>query len=65
MTCPQSLVATTLKEKYFKHGNIMDVTIKGNVSLMWHSIVAARRIIHSRARWRLGNDESIRIWKDK
>lgn len=62
MTCRQSLVAIILKEKYFKHDNIMDVEIKGNVSLIWRSIVAVKEIILLGARWRLGNGT---IWKDK
>lgn len=54
-----------LKEKYFKHVNVMKARVKGNVSMMWISIISFRKVIKAGAHWPLGNCESIKIWKGK
>lgn len=35
------------KEKYFKSDNIMELNVKGNVSLIWRSLAATRWIINA------------------
>lgn len=64
ITHPLSLSATILKEKYFKTNTLMEATVKGGASFLWH-IAGARDVIKVGGQWRLGNGESIRIWKDK
>lgn len=62
---PNSLVAMAFKESYFKNNNILKASERGNVSMIWQSLIVARRIIHASARWRLKNGSSIKILKDK
>lgn len=45
ITRPQSLVARILKEKYFRHVNIMEENTKSNYSYMRQSILVANDLI--------------------
>lgn len=62
---PDSLVASVMKEKYFKRTTILDAQARSNASLMWKSIMAARGVIKNGARWRVGDGEKINIWSDR
>lgn len=54
---PSSLVATTLKEKYFKNLNIFKASSK--------ILMGAKHVLNARVRWRVGDGVSIRIRQDK
>lgn len=57
ITKPHSLVVVDLKEKYFKHGNVLSTQLKRNVSFMWKCIMAAKELIIQDSRWQIGNGE--------
>lgn len=65
ISCSHSLVAMVLKENYFKHVNAMEARVRGNVSMMWRSIISSWAVLKIGAWWRLGNNKSIKFWKDK
>lgn len=65
MTGPQSLVATVLKENYFKHVNVMEARVRENALFMWQSITTTREVLKKGVQWRLGNGSTIKIWNDK
>lgn len=61
LTQPHSLVATILREKYYKSEGFMTVKAKGTKSLLWTSLWAARQLIEGGSRWRIRNGETIKI----
>lgn len=62
---PNTLVATILKEKYFKDRNVMEAKTKHHSSFSWKSIIAAKDLINQGVRWCVGNGMNIKVWKDK
>lgn len=54
---PDYLVASIIKEKYFRQGELLTVKAKTSSSMMWKRIISARKFIDSGARWRVGNGE--------
>lgn len=60
-----SLVATILREKYFRGSNFLSARFGHNPSYAWRSIVNAREVLDKGLFWRVGNGKSIRIWGDK
>lgn len=54
---PDYLVASIIKEKYFRQGELLTVKAKTSSSMMWRRIISARKFIDSGARWRVGNGE--------
>lgn len=59
-----SLLAQTLKSKYFPDSNIWETPLGYNSSFAWRSIWSARSLLEKGTRWRIGNGSSIKIWKD-
>lgn len=64
ITRPHSLVASFLKEKYFKYGDVLEAKTRNNASFMWRSILAAKELIKQGSRCQVGNGEKIKIWGD-
>ncbi|XP_019183638.1 PREDICTED: uncharacterized protein LOC109178457 [Ipomoea nil] len=62
LTKPDSLVARVYKARYFPKGTFFDAQIGNNPSFCWRSIMAAKSIICSGVRRRIGNGESALIW---
>jgi hypothetical protein len=62
---PHSLAFRMLKERYFLNSSFMGAIIPKNASFTWRSILGARKVIELGSRWRVGNGEKIRIWKDR
>ena len=62
---PQSLAFRVLKDKYFPSSSFMEASIPRNASFTWRSIMGARKVIELGSRWRVGNGDKIRIWKDR
>jgi hypothetical protein len=56
---PNSLVATVLKEKYYRGSNFLYARLGHNPSYAWRSIVNARAVLERGLFWRVGNGESI------
>lgn len=62
---PSSLVATILKEKYFKNFDIFKTFTKWNFSELWHSLISAQQVLNEGARWKVGDGSTIHLWQDK
>lgn len=62
---PHSLAFRMLKERYFLNSSFMGAIIPKNASFTWRSILGARKVIELGSKWRVGNGEKIRIWKDR
>lgn len=63
---PYALVAKILKDKYFNYKTAMEeVNVKRSAFLIWKSLTVAREILNSRIRWRVGNGNKIKFWKDQ
>lgn len=58
-------MANILKEKYLRHLDIWTVTLKNIVSLLWKSLLGTRDLVDKGARWRVGDDKTIRIWEHR
>lgn len=43
---PHTLLATILKEKYFKQDIVMEAKAKRHSSFMWNNLLAAKHLIH-------------------
>lgn len=61
---PESLSARILKTKYFPSGSILDAPLGWRPSYIWRSIWLAQDLLSEGLKWRVGNDNHIRIWKD-
>ncbi|XP_019199805.1 PREDICTED: uncharacterized protein LOC109193404 [Ipomoea nil] len=62
LTKPDSLVTRVYKARYFPTGTFFDAQVGNNPSFCWRSIMAAKSIICSGVRRRIGNGESTFIW---
>ncbi|XP_019163512.1 PREDICTED: uncharacterized protein LOC109159858 [Ipomoea nil] len=62
LTKPDSLVARVYKAQYFPKGTFFDTQIGNSLSFCWRSIMAAKSIICSGVRRRIGNGETTFIW---
>ena len=62
---PSSLVFRVLKAKYFPNTSFLEAPIPRNASYIWRSICESRDVLHNGLRWRVGNGEKIKIWKDR
>jgi len=60
-----SLPYKVFKSKYFPNCSVLDDEVKKNGSYAWQSILKARQVVRLRARWRIGNRESVFVRKDK
>lgn len=62
---PDSLVATILREKYFASDSFCTASVGNQPSYVWRSFCYARETLEGGLWWRVGNGESIKVWKDK
>ncbi|KAK2398440.1 putative mitochondrial protein [Trifolium repens] len=58
-TDTDSLVARIFKARYFPHGTYLTASLGHNPSYVWRSILQARFIVRSSARWCIGTGASI------
>jgi hypothetical protein len=61
---PDSLCARVLKAKYYPNGNLEDTVFSGNASSTWQAISYGLALLKKGLMWRVGNGQSIRIWRD-
>lgn len=61
---PNSLLATLFKAKYFKNSTILDATLGHRPSHAWKSIYEGDQFLKQGIRWRLGDGNTIKVWKD-
>lgn len=62
---PDCLVSQMLRNKYFKHGILLEVKLGQRLFYLWRSFVAALDLIKEMYFWRIGNGINTRIWGDK
>uniref|UniRef100_A0A2N9H5H6 CCHC-type domain-containing protein n=1 Tax=Fagus sylvatica TaxID=28930 RepID=A0A2N9H5H6_FAGSY len=62
---PASLVFRMFKAKYFPHTPFLEATVPHNASYLWRSICDSIVVLKAGLRWRVGNGETIKIWRDK
>jgi hypothetical protein len=62
--CIETLLARTLKSKYFADCSVWDATLGHNPSFAWRSILGARNVLELGTRWGIGDGGTVRIWKD-
>lgn len=62
---PDSLVATILREKYFASDSFCTASVGNRPPYVWRSFCFARENLEGGLWWRVGNGESIKVWKDK
>ncbi|OMO96399.1 reverse transcriptase [Corchorus capsularis] len=60
-----SLCFQVLKAKYFYRSSFMQATLGHNPSFVWRSLLAGREVIRSGSRWRIGNGQTVDIWRDR
>lgn len=53
-----------LKAKYYPNGRLEDTVFSGNASSSWQAISYGLELLKKGLVWRVGNGQSIRIWRD-
>ena len=61
---PESLMARTLKNKYFPNTSFMEAKKSPVASFTWRSILSARDLLHKGLRKVVGNGQTVDIWED-
>jgi hypothetical protein len=64
ITCPDNLCARVLRAKYYPRGNLLDTVTAWEASQTWRAIEYGLELLKQGAVWRVGNGNSIRIWRD-
>ncbi|KAM7524605.1 hypothetical protein LguiA_014507 [Lonicera macranthoides] len=58
-------MARVPKEKYFLKLSFWEVIRPGGASFVWKSIRDARCVLERGTRWRIGNDRSVSVWRER
>lgn len=61
---PESLCARVLKAKYFSNSSVIEAQPRQGMSYTWRSILRGIQALNLGVIWRLGDGESINIWRD-
>lgn len=61
---PNSLVSKVLRARYYKNSDFLHASLGSNPSFVWRSILWDRQVIKAGIRWRIGNGQSILMYKD-
>lgn len=64
MSSPNSLVARTLKAKYYPNNSVLEAPINSGVSFLWQSIMASKDLLRKGTRWRIGRGDSVSVMND-
>lgn len=59
-----SLVSKVLRAMYYKNSDFLHASLGSNTSFVWRSILWGRQGIKAGIRWRIGNGQSILMYKD-
>ncbi|XP_031127504.1 uncharacterized protein LOC116029594 [Ipomoea triloba] len=62
---PSSLVARVCQAKYYPGSSFLEARASNNPSFIRNSLLTAKEVIRSNSRWRIGNGNRVKIWKDK
>ncbi|KAK6118987.1 hypothetical protein DH2020_047273 [Rehmannia glutinosa] len=63
-TDTHSLLALSLKARYYPNGSFLTAKKGYNPSFTWQSILAGQQVLNAGIRWTIGNGTSIRVWGD-
>ncbi|PNT67983.1 hypothetical protein BRADI_3g34611v3 [Brachypodium distachyon] len=63
LTVPNSLCARVMKAKYFPVGNLIDAFTR-DASPCWRGIEHGLELLKKGTIWRIGNGQSVNIWRD-
>jgi hypothetical protein len=58
------LCARLLKAKYYPNGNLLDTVFNKYSSSSWKGVEYGLELLKKGIIWRVGNGNSIRIWRD-
>ena len=62
---PDSLVARIMKAKYYPECLALEAPLGNRPSFAWRSIHRASELVKNGLVWRVGNGETVQIWKDR
>ena len=60
----ECLCTRVLKARYFPNGRLEDTVFTSNASQTWQAIVHGLELLRKGLVWRIGNGQSVRIWRD-
>jgi hypothetical protein len=64
LTKPDTICAQVLRAKYYPTGDLLNAGPKGGSSFTWQNIMKGIQTFRRCHIWRVGNGQSINIWKD-
>lgn len=64
LTNPGTLCARVLKAKYYPHTDVLHSSAKDGISYSWRSILKGVELLKEGLIWRVGDVNSLKIWKD-
>jgi len=64
LTNQDTIVSRVFKARYFPRCDFLEARLGHNPSFIWRSIHASQVIVRGGMRWRIGNGESVNVWKD-
>jgi len=64
ITGEETLMGKIFKSRYHPRGSFMEAKLGFSPSYAWRSIMSAREVVEKGSKWRIGNREKVRIWKD-
>jgi hypothetical protein len=62
---PESLIAKIVKAKYYPECTVLEAPLGKKPSYAWRSIQGSIDLVNEGLVWRVGNGQTIRIWKDR
>jgi hypothetical protein len=62
---PESLIGRVIKAKYYPNEDFMSTHLGNRPSFAGRSILNARGVVENGILWRVGNGETVKIWKDR
>ncbi|XP_062011862.1 uncharacterized protein LOC133728462 [Rosa rugosa] len=64
LKCPNSLLATTLRAKYYPDGDFLNARVNPGDSYTWRSLMKGRDLLHKGVRYQVGTGSNISMWFD-
>ncbi|XP_021836918.2 uncharacterized protein [Spinacia oleracea] len=61
---PGTILHSLLKARYFKNNEVLDARRGFDPSYSWRSMWGAKSLLLDGVRWRVGNGQSILVWRD-
>lgn len=61
---PSSLVSKVLRSNYFPNSSMLEAPLGNNPLYLWKSLLWEKKLLQTGLRYRVGNGETIRVFKD-